>query len=101
VKISPVEREVVYQCVKGRPPRLCYKLAPVGDGLIVAQRVEPGSEIAAVEPMLRQPAEIFACPPPTLLLDAGFASNALWSALVEAGIDLLCPSGRFTHQGDW
>src|SRR5712691_5805758 len=70
-------------------------------GLIVAQRVEPSCEIAAVEPMVRQHAAIFACPPPTLLLDAGFASNALWSRLVETGIDPLCPSGRITDQGDW
>lgn len=103
VKISPVEPEAVYQSVKGRRPRLCYKpLTLVSEyGLIVAQRVEPSSEIAAVEPMLRQHAAIFACSPPTLLLDAGFASNALWSGLVEAGIDLLCPSGRITDQGDW
>jgi hypothetical protein len=103
VKISPVEPEAVYQSVKGRRPRLCYKPLTLvsGYGLIVAQRVEPSSEIAAVEPMLRQHAAIFACSPPTLLLDAGFASNALWFGLVEAGIDLLCPSGRITDQGDW
>jgi hypothetical protein len=28
-------------------------------------------------------------------------ATALWSRLVEAGIDLLCPSGRVTDQGDW
>jgi transposase len=43
VKISPVEPEAVYQSVKGRRPRLCYKpLTLVSEyGLIVAQRVEP------------------------------------------------------------
>jgi hypothetical protein len=51
--------------------------------------------------MLCQHSAIFASPPPTLLLDAGFASNDLWSTLVDAGIDLLCPSGRITNQGNW
>jgi hypothetical protein len=70
-------------------------------GLIVGQRVEPSNEVAAIAPVLDQHREILGCVPPTLLLDGGFASNALWESLVGQGIDVLCPSGRTDTDGDW
>ena len=35
---------------------------------------------------VEQHREVFGYAPPTLLLDGGFASNALWAVLVEQGI---------------
>ncbi len=54
IKAMAALQKAVYQQVKGRRPRLCYKPTGVVSeyGLIVAQRVEPSSEIAVVEPML-------------------------------------------------
>ena len=103
VKVSIAEPEAVYQRSKDGTNRLSYKpvVLASADGLIVGQRVEPSSERAAVAPALGQHMAVFGCAPPTLLLDGGFASNTLWLALVEAGIDLLCPSGRTETEGDW
>ena len=70
-------------------------------GFIVGQRVEPSNEIAGLGPAIDQHRAVFGCPPPTLLLDGGFASNTLWSTLGEQGIDALCPSGRTDSDGDW
>jgi transposase len=103
VKVSLIEPEAVHQRAKDRTLRLAYKPTILANahGLIVGQRVEPSNEVAAIAPLIEQHRAVFGGVPPTLLLDGGFASNALWSALVEQSIDVLCPSGRTDHDGDW
>jgi len=103
VRVSLEEPEAVNQRAKDRTRRLAYKPVVLAnaDRLIVGQRVEPSNEILAIEPMVEQHQAIFGCAPPTLLLDGGFASNALWGKLVERGIDVLCPTGRAVAAGDW
>ena len=97
------EPEAVHQRAKDQTRRLAYKPVVVANahGFIVGQRVEPSNEIAGLTPALAQHDAIFGGPPPTLLLDGGFASNALWGTLAEQGIDVLCPSGRTDSEGDW
>jgi transposase len=103
VKVSLTEPEAVHQRAKDKTRRLAYKPVVLAnaDGFIVGQRVEPSSEIAAIEPAVEQHRAVFGCAPPTLLLDGGFASNSLWAVLVEQGIDVLCPTGRTDTDGDW
>jgi transposase len=103
VKVSLIEPEAVHQRAKDKTRRLAYKPVVLAnaDGLIVGQRVEPSNEAAAIAPVVDQHRAVFGCAPPTLLLDGGFASNALWAALVGQGVDLLCPSGRTDAAGDW
>ncbi|HVA40321.1 MAG TPA: IS1182 family transposase [Candidatus Binataceae bacterium] len=103
VKVSLIEPEAVHQRAKDRTRRLAYKPVVLAnaDGLIVGQRVEPSNEVSAIAPVLDQHRAIFDCVPPTLLLDGGFSSNALWKSLVGQGIDVLCPSGRTDTDGDW
>lgn len=95
IKVSLTEPEAVHQRAKDHTRRLAYKPVVLAnaDGLIVGQRVEPSNEIAGLGPAIDQHRAVFGCAPPALLLDGGFASNALWGALVEQGIDVLCPSG--------
>jgi hypothetical protein len=103
IKVSLSEPEAVHQRAKDQTRRLAYKPVVVANahGFIVGQRVEPSNEIAGLGPAIDQHRAVFGCPPPTLLLDGGFASNALWGALAEQGIDVLCPSGRADRDGDW
>lgn len=96
IRVSLVEPEAVNQRGKDRTPRVAYKPVVLANAhcFIVGQRVEPSSEVAAIEPAVEQHRAIFGCVPPTLLLDGGFASNSLWGKLAGQGVDVLCPSGR-------
>jgi transposase len=103
VRVSLEEPEAVNQRGKDKTRRLAYKPVVLAnaDRLIVGQRVEPSNEILAIKPMIEQHLAVFGCAPTTLLLDGGFASNALWVTLVEHGIDVLCPTGRTDADGNW
>jgi len=103
VRVSLQEPEAVNQRTKDNMRRLAYKPVVLAnaDKLIVGQRVEPSNEILAIEPMVEQHRAVFGSMPPTLLLDGGFNRNTLWGALVERGIDVLCPTGRTDGDGDW
>ena len=81
IKVSLGEPEAVHQCAKDHTRRLPYKPVVLAnaDGFIVGKRVEPSNEIAGLGPAIDQHRAVFGCPPPTLLLDGGFASNALWA----------------------
>jgi hypothetical protein len=101
VRVSLQEPEAV-NGTKDNMRRLAYKPVVLAnaDKLIVGQRVEPSNEILAIEPMVEQHRAVFGSMPPTLSLDGGFNRNTLW-ALVERGIDVLCPTGRTDGDGDW
>jgi hypothetical protein len=81
IKVSLGEPEAVHQRAKDHTRRLAYKPVVLAnaDGFIVGKRVEPSNEIAGLGPAIDQHRAVFGCPPPTLLLDGGFASNALWA----------------------
>jgi transposase len=102
-ELSLREPEAVLQPRKDGVSRPSYKPSAMVHeaGLIVGQHVDPTNERAAVEPMLEQHQAAFGRLPPTVLLDAGFASNSLFQLLVEAEIDVLCPTGRASGDDDW
>lgn len=103
VAVVPSDPEAVIQPRKDGVMRPGYKAVTLMHeaGVIIGQHVHPSSETAAVAPVLEQHAAVFATPPPTLLLDAGFHSGPLLGELAEQGIDVLCPSGKAMGHADW
>lgn len=103
LRVAPAELESVVQPRKDGVVRPAYKpsLLVHESGLIVGQRVEASSEIAAVAPMLEQHAMVFGTMPTTILLDAGYFSGELFEDLLEKNLDVLCPPGKTHGTEDW
>src|SRR5271166_584419 len=101
--VAPSDPDALIQPRKDGVVRPTYKPSIMvhESRLIVGQRLEPGSETAALAPMLNQHAAAFASEPARLLLDAGFSSIGLFSMLVARDIDVLCPAGRTNGDGEW
>lgn len=100
-QVCPQEPEAVIQPRKDKVMRPSYKPSVLAneDRLIVGQHVTPANEIAAIRPMLRQYEGVFGMPVSRLLLDAGYASGALFSFALNEEIDLLCPLGALEKHG--
>jgi transposase len=92
---------VVQPCKDGRQ-RACYKpsIWVHESGFIVGQHVHPSSETAALEPLGTQHQRLFGSMPETALLDAGYFSIAVLEQFTDAGVDVLCPSGKVIT-GQW
>jgi hypothetical protein len=61
------------------------------DQIILGQRVEPTSELAAVEPLLDQASRVTDDETKTLLLDANYFRSPVVNAALDRDLDLLCP----------
>ena len=99
----PTEPEAAVQPRKDGVRRPSYKpIVMVHEsGLIVGQHVDPSSEREALKPMLDQHAGSLGQMPPTLLLDAGFASFPTLALIVEHNVGVLCPTGQATPEDNW
>jgi transposase len=101
--VAPGELEAVVQPRKDGAVRPAYRPCVLvhEEGLIVAQAVEPSSELVALETMLGQHREIFAGDPTTMLLDGGFCTVGVLRDAVERNVDVLCPSGKALGEESW
>jgi len=103
VVVARSDPDAVVQPRKDKVKRPAYKASTLMHeaGVIIGQYVDPSSETAAVEPLLQQHGAVFAAPPPTLLLDAGYHHGPLLETVAARGIDVLCPSGQAMGADDW
>ncbi len=114
IKVAPGEPEAVYQprkdgvrCAAYKPSVLVTQSEFAGESgparieLIAGQGVHPSSEPALFNGLLAQHLTGFGCDPTTVLADAGYASLTIFTDCCERNLDLLCPSGRAGHDGDW
>ncbi len=99
VLIVPGEPQAVVQQGKDGRNRPSYKPSTLVHqaGLIVAQWVEPSSEVAALTPLLAQHGRAFGALPQRLLMDAGYLCLPVLKLAVECDLDLLCPAGKGLH----
>lgn len=106
VRVSPSEPEAVYQCSKlpatATTKAFAYSYKPVvlanRDRLIVAQSVDPSSEVAQVEGLLDQ-AKRVTPEVSRLMLDAGFFSGEVAGLAAKHDLDLLCPERKDPSRG--
>ena len=103
VVVVPSDPEAVVQPRKDGPMRPGYKASTMmhESGVIISQYVDASSETAAVQPLLKNHQRVFETLPQVLLLDAGYHSGPLLSEIAQAGIDVLCPSGKAMGDDDW
>jgi hypothetical protein len=103
VRAAVTDPEAVNQPRKDGVVRPSYKPSVLAHEtqLIIAQHLDPSSEIAAIEPMLAKHNAVFAAPPNALLLDAGYHASQVIVLAVEQEINLLCPSGKTTTVQNW
>lgn len=92
---------VVQPCKDGRQ-RASYKpsIWVHESGIIVGQHVHPSSETAALGPLGNHHQRVFGTLPDTALLDAAYFSIGVLEQFADAGVDVLCPSGKVIT-GQW
>jgi hypothetical protein len=95
-RVCVTEPEAVIQKLKNGSYRPSHKPSVLVNEqrLIVAQQVDPSSEIVVVKPMLEQCETVLGEKPKTLLLDAGYFCFLVFSLAVVKNLDVLCPTGN-------
>jgi transposase len=95
-RVCVTEPEAVVQKLKNGSYRPSHKPSVLVNEhrLILAQQVDPSSEIAVVKPMLEQCQTVLGEKPTTLLLDAGYFCFLVFSLAVAKDLDVLCPTGN-------
>jgi transposase len=101
--VNPCEPEAVVQPLKSGQIAPSYKGSVLANvqRVIVAQHVDPSSEVAAVGPMLKQAARTGEGPVAQASFDAGYFSGEVLGMAVEQNIDVVCPEGKAQQEGDW
>jgi hypothetical protein len=95
-RVCLTEPDAVLQKLKNGSYRPSHKPSVLVNEqrMIVAQGVDPSSEIAVVAPMLEQCEAVMGAKPTSVLLDAGYFCFTVFSMALAKDLDVLCPSGN-------
>lgn len=102
VRVAPSDPDAVLQKQKNGTIRPSYKPSVLAtpQRLVLGLYLHASNEAEAIGPMIDQAETVLGGPVPTLLLDAGYFTEAVITLSLERDIDLLCPSGALDKTGE-